>query len=385
MGKLAPSPRGSPGWGRAAATGVAIVFMLYLALSWYLNLRSPTYADYLSFWAAGLLTLHGDPAAAYDIETHGAIVRDVAPVAEILPFPYPPPFLLFATPFSLLDYRFALPAWVLATIGVYLVGMRRIAPVPLSLSHPALLIAGFYGQASFLVTGIVLGGASLLSSRPLIGGAILGLLVIKPHLALLLPVSVLAIGAWRSIVGATVSGGALLTAALLLFGWKPYDRFLAMSATFADMFSAGWWPWQKLISPFAFLRFFGMDQAAALTLHLLVAAAAAAVTWIAWSRNWPEKLAILAAATLLGSPYLFSYDSLLLAAPLALLARRRRSALAFVTIWLLSFSPVLNHFRLYDGPNLVPIAVLVALFALAAPHLPRGAAGSEATGGAPAR
>jgi len=350
------------------------VFGLYLALSWYLNFRSPAYTDYLSFWAAGRLVLAGDAAGAYEIARHGAIIRNVTPIAGLLPFPYPPPFLIFATPFSLLDHRLAFPAWVIATLAFYLLASRKVAAPSIAVTHPAVLIAGFYGQASFFISGLFLGGASLLSKRPFVAGAILGLLIIKPHLAILLPVAVIAGQLWPAIAGAALSAAALLLIGLLLFGPDSYAGFLAMSGQYADMFAKAWWPWEKLISPFAFLRFFGVGAAAALAVHALIAAAAAMLTWVAWSRNWDEKIGILAAASLLISPYLLSYDSLLLVAPLGCLARAKRSSLAIVAIWLLCVFPVLNHFRLYAGPNPVPLATVTALLILAAPYLRRGSA-----------
>lgn len=380
--KLAPNPSARLGWGRAATIGLAIVFGLYLALNWYLNFRSPAYTDYLSFWAAGRLVLTGDPAGAYEIARHGAIIRNVTPIAGLLPFPYPPPFLIFATPFSLLDHRLAFPAWVIATLAFYLLASRKVAASSIAVTHPAVLIAGFYGQASFFISGLFLGGASLLSRRPFVAGAILGLLIIKPHLAILLPVAVIAGRLWPAIAGAALSGGAFLLIGLLLFGADSYAGFLAMSGKYADMLAKAWWPWTKLISPFAFLRYFGVGVAAALTAHAAIAAAAAMLTWVAWSRKWDERIPILAAASLLISPYLLSYDSLLLVAPLGWLIGARRSSPAIVLIWLLCFFPVLHHFRLYAGPNPVPLAALIALFVLAAPHLRRGSAPTRSEGAA---
>lgn len=355
--------------------GLALVFLLYVASGWYFNFyMRPAYTDYLSFWGAGRLIIQGESAAAYDIHRHSAAISEIMPVKGILAFPYPPPFLFFVLPFSLLYYRFAFPAWVLTTLLVYLLGTRRIAPMSTALAQPALLITGFYGQTSFLLTGIFLGGAERLNRRPFFAGAILGLLVVKPHLALLLPVALIAARAWLAIAGALVSGGGLLLAGLLAFGWDAYLGFFGMSAVYADMVAEGRWPWRMLISPFAFLRYFEVVAPVALFVHIAIAVGAAALTGIAWSREWNERIGILAAASLLIPPYLLSYDSLLMVASIALLASRNRSIVTAGAIWLLCLSPVLQHFRLYSGPNLVPVAAMTALLILAAPYLRRGSA-----------
>jgi len=53
-----------------------------------------------------------------------------------------------------------------------------------------------------------LAGAALLSleRRPILAGVFIGLLAIKPHLALLFPVALIAIGAWRTLLAAAVTG-----------------------------------------------------------------------------------------------------------------------------------------------------------------------------------
>ena len=88
------------------------------------------------------------------------------------------------------------------------------------------------------------------------------------------------------------------------------------------------WPWNEFISVFAFVRYFGIDQSIALTIHFIVAAAAAVLTWIAWSRDWEGQLPILAAATLLIPPYLLTYDALLMIIPDRLLGPAAAAALA---------------------------------------------------------
>jgi hypothetical protein len=92
------------------------------------------------------------------------------------------------------------------------------------------------------------------------------------------------------------------------------------------------------------------------------------MTWLAWSRNWEEKVAILASATLLASPYLFTYDAVLLVVPAAHLIGRQQFWSAGL-IWLLAALPVAHVFNLYQGPNTVPVASTLCLCLLAVPHI----------------
>ena len=54
-------------WLRVGATGFALMFALLIVWGWTWNFKIPNFTDYLSYWAAGRLTLLGDPAAAYDV------------------------------------------------------------------------------------------------------------------------------------------------------------------------------------------------------------------------------------------------------------------------------------------------------------------------------
>ena len=73
---------------------------------------------------------------------------------------------------------------------------------------------------------------------------------------------------------------------------------------------------------------------------------------------------MLAAATLLGPPYLLSYDAVLLALPVAWLLNRR-PALGLL-VWALALISVGALFGFYEFPNTIPLAALVALLAMTA-------------------
>ncbi len=190
----------------------------------------------------------------------------------------------------------------------------------------------------------------------------LGLLSFKPQLALIVPVALLAGREWRAIAGALLSSSALAATSLLLFGADVYRGFLHILPQYAQWLGASRWSWAELASPFAMLRFLGTPQSAALVVHSAIAVAAAAAAARAWALKSDERIPILAAASLLVPPYLFTYDGLLLALPLGRLLCREGGRATFVLVWLFSLLPFVCYFTPFV--NTMPLAALLALWAL---------------------
>jgi len=353
-------------WLRVGATGFALMFALLIVWGWTWNFKIPNFTDYLSYWAAGRLTLLGDPAAAYDVLKHRAMELTVTHVPGLLPFPYPPPFLLVVTPFSLLDHTWGFAAWVLLTGAIYVVGTRQVADLPFRLGHPSVLMNGLIGQNGLLTCPIFVAGSFMLRQRPFLAGAVLGLLVIKPQLALLLPVAVVAGRLWPAIAGAAISSSILLLVSYVLFGFGVFEGFIKILPLYTELMRQDKWPWNEFISVFAFVRYFGIDHSVALTIHGIVALAAISLTWIAWSRDWPEQLPMLAAATLLVPPYLLTYDALLMIVPIGFWLREQPRPYLAGLLWLLCFLPIAHYFNMYRGPNTVCLAAIISLCVLTA-------------------
>ncbi|MCW3797170.1 DUF2029 domain-containing protein [Sphingomonas sp. BN140010] len=347
---------------RTAAVGFALLFVGIglLALSW--NARENFLSDYLSFWAAGHFVLGGKAPLAYDLWQHRALQESlVGPLDGNMPFPYPPPFLFAVTPFSLAPYVPAFALWVAVTAILYWRVAKSYAPTPFVMSQPAVLMTYLLGQSSFVVAAILLAGLRRLSERPFVGGLILGLMVIKPQLALLLPVAVLAGRRWAAIPGALLSAGVALLAAWVVFGTATYRGFLQLMPVYTGWLRGNGWPWDEFATPYAFVRYFGGSLAAGMAVQLAFAAFAVGVTALAWAQDWREKVPVLAAATLLVSPYLLTYDSLLLLVPAAWwIGQGRRTSLILI-VWLGCWLPIGHFLAMYSGPNTIPLAVLVAL------------------------
>jgi hypothetical protein len=348
-------------WSRLAAIAIATLFVLCAVAAVVLAYSGTLVADFLSYWAAGKLAVGGQPASAYDIARHHAVEVQAISGAGLLPFAYPPPLLLALLPFGLLPFWIALAAWIAISAALYVASARRIIEPRFSIAQAGAAANFITGQNGFLTSSIFIGGTNLLATRPFAGGAVLGLLCLKPQLAILLPVALLAGREWRAIAGGVISCFALLVVGLVLFGPDSYRGFFSQLPFFARALSAGGWPWGKLASSYALLRALGVPGTPAMLIHAAIALGAAALTARAWALKLEQRLPILAAATLLITPYLFTYDALLLTIPLAWLLRQGNGRL-FVAVWLLSLVPIIAYFTPF--PNTIPIAAVLSLWAL---------------------
>jgi len=356
---------------RRVGTALAAIVLLFALAELAANARAPTDRDFVAFWAAAKLALAGTPAAAYDNGALHAVqagaVRFTRQAAQ-MPFAYPPAFLALVLPFGWLSFPAALAAWAAATAGPFLLAVRRLCPRSglLALAFPPVLVNAALGQNGFVTAALFIGGLALLQARPFAAGLLLGALAIKPQLALLVPVALIAGGHWRAIAGAAAAAAAVLALGLAAFGPDATSAWLAQMPLYAQIARDGLVGWPKLASVYAAARQAGLAAGPALAVHLAVAAAAAAAVWRAW-RPGAEPLArasVLAAATMLASPYLFLYDALILVVPLLWLAARGAPPALVGALWLLPAVTIAQSFG-FNGPvNLMPLLAL-ALLALA--------------------
>lgn len=351
-------------WHRALATAFTALFLIYAAYASWTNFAAPVGVDFVSFWAAAVLTVHGDAASAYNAVAHHAVEATTGPLRGLLPFPYPPLFLIFVAPFGLVPFPIAFLLWLLVTAAFYSKAAAGWMEGRYIFANPAALPNALIGQTGFLIAGIFMLGTKQLERRPFTGGAILGLMAIKPQLALLLPVALIAGREWRAIAGGLVAGVAGLVLSLILFGPAAYAGFLAILPGQASLIVNHKIPWVELASVFATARFLGVPHEAAFALQGLAAIGAGGITWWAWREKVPERVPILAAATLLVPPYLFTYDTLLLALPIGWLIRCRRAPRMVALIFLLCALPFVAYTRIYPGPNTIPFAAALSLWVL---------------------
>ncbi|WP_246166542.1 glycosyltransferase family 87 protein [Sphingomonas sinipercae] len=361
LGEADPGPCFA--WHSRVAFVLTLLSFLTLLGGAYVYSKAAPGVDFTSFWSAGHLAVTGHPALAYDQAVHRAVQMTVAHMGGAMPFPYPPPFLLVVMPIGFHPFWLAYLVWVAVGATLFLLATRRLMPATYALSHPAAFMNVVGGQNGFLTCSVFIAAFAALERRPLLAGALFGLFVCKPQLACLVPIAFIAGGHWRAFFAAAASGLLVLLLGLALFGVESYRGFFAMSAHFAGLIENSAWRWNQLASVFAFARFFGIAQGPAFVAQALAAIAAIVLTWRAWALKHDQRVPILAASTMLISPYLFTYDTLLLIIPLAAFLQQRQAG-RFVAVWMGSFLTVLCFTGAFAMPipNLTPIAAIASLF-----------------------
>ena len=283
--------------------------------------------DFITFWAGSWLTLQGDPAGAFDPAKIFAAERIAVPASDkLFLWHYPPTFLMVVTPFALVPYIVAYLLWGTATLALYAWVIRKLAPQPqtllLLLAFPGVFLNFFHGQNAFL-SAALLGGAILtLERRPVLAGILIGLMSYKPHFGVLIPLALICGRHWQAFAAAAVTTLLFAAASALTLGIEPWIAFWNNIPLAREVFEDGLIRWSKLPTLYASLRLAGAGLEIAYLLHTALGiGVAATVAWVWWRKPpLPLRGAVLAAGSLLVTPYMFDYDFAILAIPGAIIA-----------------------------------------------------------------
>lgn len=312
----------------------AIVMMVYIALSQGgLDPTGKVFGtDFASFWTASQLALAGQPASVWNPAAHyAAQISAFGANIKYASFFYPPTYLLACLPLALVSYNLSLLMWLVGTgfawaqmVRAWLreAGCADLGWMPI-LAFPAVLSNVGHGQNGFLMAALLGTGALVHERRPWLAGALFGALIIKPHLAILVPIFLLMAGNWRSIIAAGLSATGLCLLSLLIFGLSSWQAFFETSEIARAVLSQELLSFAKLQSAFAAVRLAGGSNEVAVAVQLGMFALAVGALWIVRRcGSGPANGAALVCATPLTTPYLLDYDLTMLAVPLAWLFAR---------------------------------------------------------------
>src|SRR5579859_7709958 len=163
-----------------------------------------TLVDFDVFYIAGQLVWRGTIEQAYHFATMLQLQKSFSGSNAFMPWTYPPQFDLLLAPLALLPLGLAYSVFMVGTVAAYLATVRRIAAdnlVPvLILLAPLIVITIRCGQNGFL-TGTLIGLTCLgLRAGSPLAGLPLGLMVIKPHLAVAFAIYTLVNRQWGTVV-----------------------------------------------------------------------------------------------------------------------------------------------------------------------------------------
>jgi arabinofuranan 3-O-arabinosyltransferase len=271
--------------------------------------------DFINSWSGAFLAWHGKAQLVYDWNAFHAFQQSLAggPI-DSFHYSYPPSLLALTAPFAFLPYVLALAAWLIASWLCFYAALRLAMPreaLLLSLATPALFINAIGGQNGAWSAALLGGGLGLLERRPVVAGMLFGLFVYKPHLALLIPVALIAGRQWRALIAAGFTAVIVIALSVVLFGpdlWADWLRNVAVLRV--SFLERGDGVWHRMISVFVFTRHLGFDLTAAYGAQMAAAVTTAALVGYAWLRNVPVpgRNALLVLGTFLVTPYLHDYD-----------------------------------------------------------------------------
>ncbi len=370
----AGAPAGSPSWPNAATIRAAAhcwiviagayciydFFFLHTQLGLTNGMGQPLGDDFINYWSAAKLASLQRAAEIYDLHAFNAFQTTAAgaPVGYLSPigpiafyhYSYPPALFLLTLPLAALPYAPALGVWLTAGWYGFYRGLRLAMPdgaLLLALATPAVFINTLGGQNGVWTAALFGGGLCLLQRRPVAAGILFGLLIYKPHLALLIPVALLAGREWRAFAAAVATVVVVLAASLFAFGPEIWADYFRNATLLRQVYLEGETGiWHRMVSVFMAARRFGAGIELAYAIQAATALAAAVVVALAWARRAPANIrySLLMLGAWLATPYLMDYDLV---------------ACAFVVAWL--------AVEARTSPHISRPAFIVSILILAAP------------------
>ena len=305
-----------------AVAALPVLLLMLVAMGWptpdghHDRSGAPFGRDLSQVWVAGRTALAGHAPQVYAIEAHHRrIIATFGPDAGLYSWHYPPVFLLVAAALALLPFAGAVLAWGVLSVLLIAVALRAILgawrPVLVGLALPPVFACLAFGQNTLLTAGLLTFGLVLSDKRPLLAGALLGLVCYKPQLAVAAPLLMLASGRWRVTLMSGVSAAAAVAASCVMFGLAPWAAFLSgLADANVVIFKEAWGGLALNASVFGAVRLVGGSVAVAWAVQIAAAAMAAAIALRLYRGRCapPLRHAALLAAIPLMSPYVPIYD-----------------------------------------------------------------------------
>ena len=280
-------------------------------------------SDLLVFWIAATFSVSGHPALAYDpAQIHHAMAHWAPRIEGGYGWFYPPTFLLMVTPMGWTSYGVAFFTFMGISLTGYVAALRKVMPDHRFLwgvaTFPGIWINVLTGQNGLLTAALAGLALQVLESSPVLSGVLIGLLSIKPHLALLFPVALIALRAWKTLWVALLTGVACCGVSAWVLGPDTFAAWLhSLDIARAIMQAGGTGP--MMPTAFAFMRLLKFPVVLAYGVQAVVGTWAVLLLWQVCRSGacFPLKAAALMTASLLVSPYLFEYDLAWLGFPIA--------------------------------------------------------------------
>jgi len=272
--------------------------------------------DFANLWSAGRLVIEGRIDLLYDVKAYQAWqVATFGPILDDHNYSYPPSSLLYAPLFGALPYLAALALFSALSLGLFSLAAKpwlekaRLSPW-LALLLPSSLVCLWAGHYGLIVGALWLYAWHHLDDRPGRAGIAIGLMLIKPHLAILMPLVLLRRRAWRTIGFASLTVALLVGLSGALFGFGLWRVWLGSTSglqlNLIGQPEALWSYMMPTLAPALFA--YGVAPGLVWWLQLLQSAATIALLLWRLPEDRAEAAGLTAVATFLVLPYGFNYD-----------------------------------------------------------------------------
>jgi hypothetical protein len=213
----------------AATAGLFALFDLYQWLAAYAADRF--HNDFTFYYAAARIGLAHGWASIYDLSLQQAELDAMGSgikIAELARYISPPPLAWLALPFTILPYPVAYWTWsalllVALALAWYFAapstGRVRVIYLFAAVGWLPVIYGLQLGQPGmFVALGVAASYALLRANRPVLAGIALGAIALKPQLAFLVPLALLASRHDRAFAGSLIGLGLLAAASTLALG-----------------------------------------------------------------------------------------------------------------------------------------------------------------------
>jgi hypothetical protein len=188
-----------------------------------------------------------------------AQIRPGTPFGDGERFLSPPPAAWLIAPLTLVGPQAAFFVWLFLSVAavagawwlaapgtgwlrvLWLLGAAAWYPVlySLSLGQPVVIV----------LLGVIACWRLAESSKPYLAGAVLGLSVLKPQVAIAVPVVLLVAGRWRIAAGWAATAGVLAIASLLMIGTQGFNDYRSLLAEAQNVVNNRYFTWAYLVGP----------------------------------------------------------------------------------------------------------------------------------------
>ncbi len=275
--------------------------------------------DFINFWSAPRLAWLGRSDEIYDFARFHAFEESVlGGKMTLYHYSYPPVMFLLSLPMAVLPYLPGLAFWFFGGIVVFALtvrvawpGARWVDVVLYAVAAPAVFLNSMAGQNGTWMAAILGFGLMLLPARPILAGALLGVLVVKPQLAFLLPFALLAGRRWAALFATAGSAALLLAGSVMIFGldrWVEYRHQVAVLGP--RVLEDGTDFWYLFTSVFVTVRHLPASVSTAYVVQAVAGVLALGAVVYAWRGVGPlsAKYAALVMGTFFATPYIQVYD-----------------------------------------------------------------------------